>query len=617
MQLKKLSPLAGLLLTALLSACGGGGGDEPPAPAAPIPPAITVSAVALSSTSPAAYAENALVFDGGVCGDGTGTLTATWDFGDGTAPVVNPGANPTHTYEEAKAGANKVTVTCEDTAGTTPQTSTRNITIQSAAMQGFLGKSWIAYSSIETNISPYPVAGIDTNGDIYGAWVRRNGGDTSAFNEVVTGTTTFSLLNWNVSTTSLDTGADRSPYVDFQTTMSTAAIDIAVSPNGRGLIAWVAGTSATTGKVWYATKASPTDPWVTTSAPIDTSVMNDSIKVVINDVGNGVINGAIAYCKNDGTAGAPILHAYAVPYLGNTAGTPYLISNKCSKVDWNGIAASATLQRSRAFDIAIDNNSNIFAAGILNATSGAAKSAVAMQMNTNGAWDLLPLRLADEIAISPESLSLSLSPNGKYAAIAWNQVNAALSNVYFSMLDRTVPSPVWSPAAAFSHDTTPTTDYTRPMIAVSDKRDAFMAMRLTSALGPVSVAVANYDASVATPAWSKESVITTPSSSINAGYRAMDIAIDNWGTGLVTNVDDAFNWTQAGTFVKKKIGTTPQWSGFKSISSSTTNPVYYRGFHYQTMRALPDGRAIVVTSTYDDDSTNGRLHIPSGYMLLK
>ena len=617
MQLKKLSPLAGLLLTALLSACGGGGDDAPPPPAAPIPPAITITNVALSSTSPAAYAENVLVFDGGVCGGGTGALTATWDYGDGTTPVVNPGTNPTHTYAEAKTGQNTVTVKCADTAGTAIQTNTLKLTIQSAAMKGFLGKSWTAYSSIETNTSPYPVAGMNTNGDIYGVWVRRNG-LTSANNEVVTGTTTFSLPNWNVEPSPLATGADRSPYIDFNKYMLTTAIDIAVSPNGHAMAAWMAGTS-----VWYATKA-PGGAW---SAPQSIAssagnTANKSIKVVVNDAGDG----AIAYCKNLSYTQPPnpatpppappvvVTRAYAfvTPYLAHSTGGARQISNQCDTVDTD-LGATATLQRNRAFDIAIDGSSKIFAAGIQDATSGAPnslytsqKSAIALQINTGGTWAPVPLVFADEIDKSPESLSFSLSPNGTYRALAWNQVDVSThSNVYFSMWNGTA----WSTVASFTHDISPTTDYSRPLIAVNDSGDAVIAMRLTDTFNVQSVAVANYDASAVPPAWGKEKIIAP-----SAGYRALDIAIDNWGTALVTNVDESINYTKAGTFAKKP--GTAQWSGFKTISSSAPDTVYYLGsIHYQTMRALPDGRAVLVTSVYDDRSINNR--ISSGYMLLK
>lgn len=588
MQLKKLSPLAGLMLTAVLSACGGGGDDEPAAPAAPPPPAITVSAVALSSTSPAAYADNVLVFDGGVCDGGTGTLTATWDFGDGTTPVVNPGANPTHTYAEEKAGPNAVTVNCADTAGTAIQTNTLKLTIQSAAMQGFLGKSWTPYSSIEsnTNASPYPVAGITTAGDVYGVWVRRY--DTTAGNnEVVAGTTSFSQNTWNVAPTAFNTNSEKSPYVDSlggtfgESSLTTAPIDIAVSPNGYVLAAWKTGTSP--GSIWFATKSPQNTSWSTPTQINVTAVTDDSIKVVVNDAGNG----AIAYCESNNAA-------KVISDINNPTNTPILISKKCGELDNTAI----TFQRHRAFDIAIDKNSaTIYAVGVTDAPGST--SVVSLQ-EIAGAGTTVT-EVSDRLATAPETVSLSRSPNGNRAAIAWSQLDGTHTNVYIAMLNGTS----W-PKAAFAHAIAPNTNYSRPLIAVNDKGDAFLAMTVNNGSGTIA-AVANYDATATIPAWSTEVSTGTK------GFRATDIAIDNWGTGLITHVDDNLHYTEVGTFAKKGA---KQWSGFKIISSAKLDTVYYNGFHYQTMRALPDGQAIVVTSMYDSNLNSGP-HIPSGYMLLK
>lgn len=582
MQLKKLSPLTGLILTALLSACGGGGGDEPPPPAAPPPPpAITVSAITLT---PSPIAQNALQFDGGVCGGGTGTLTAAWEFGDTTGPS---GSN-THTYAETATGLRTVTVKCTDTAGTTPVVGTLDITVLTEAMKGFLGKTWSSYSRIDPlNLSTYPIAGIADSGDVSGVWIRRTAGNM----EVAEGTTSFSGTSWAVSGV-LPTGTDQSPFNDAVSGGRTAAIDQAVSPNGHVIAAWKAGTSI------YAVKKSTVNGAWTVLGQFTFAgdpVTNESIKVVVNDAGDG----AIAFCS-DGTGGTQ-LGAYVIPYLNNTAGAAQVISNKCGTVDMEG---TSTLQRSRAFDIAIDSSSKIYAAGVLNATSGAPKSAIVLQTNTAGAWAPTATAFADEIATAPESLSFSLSPNGNYAAIVWNQVSPSSpfkSNVYANVY----AGSAWGTSSTHVQNDFITKNYTRPMVAINDSGVAFLAMRLSDTFGNAKTEVSNYDALATTPAWS------SPYRASDYGFQAADVAIDKYGTGLLTGLD-TYN-TQAGTFTKS--GT---WSGFKSIS-----PRYPYGlgstFHYQTMRALPDGRAILVTSVYDDITavTATTQPVASGYMLLK
>jgi hypothetical protein len=591
MQLKKLSPLAGLILTGLLSACGGGG-DEPPPPAAPPPPpGITVSALSLNSTTPKPYATDALQFDGGVCSGGTGTLTAAWDFGDGNGS----GAYAPHTYLDSVAGTHTVTVTCTDTAGTAAGVATLQLNVLSAAMKGFLGRSWTSYAALETNVSPYPVAGIATSGDIYGVWIRRNAGGT---NEVATGQTAFNQNNWTVASTILNTTTDLSPFVDFQNANSgaTAPIDIAVSPDGHALAAWMAGSS-----IYYATKSATNSAW-STPAKITVPIIFAPVKVVINDTGNG----AIGYCTSSG--------AFVIPYFNNTAGAPEQISARCGVLD--SFLTNNTpnaFHAHRAFDVAIDGASKLVVVGISVATSGPGKTAVAVKTYTAGAWSSLS-RIADEIATVPESLSLSLSPNGTHGAIAWSQIDPTITpappaNVFTSMWNGIN----WSAGVAFNHDITPTTTYDRPLVAVNNSGDAFMTMRLANATGKV-ISATNYNASATLPQWSKEVAIDGVSG--GGEYRAMDIAIDTWGTGLVTQAESNFRYSQAGTFAKNP--GVSQWSGMKIISSAHPDTVYYssQGYHYQTMRALPDGRAILVTSLYDQ-RPDSSARISSGYMMLK
>lgn len=588
MQLNKLGAVTGLLLTAVLSACGGGGEDAPPPAAAPAPVALTVSDIKLSITTPTAIAESALLFDGG-CGGGSGTLTASWDFGDGTAPSNSN----THTYAETKSGLNQVKVTCTDTAGATKE-KTLDLTVASVAMNGFLGKTWSAYSRIDpTNLSTYPVAGISDSGGVSGVWIRR---DATNNMEVAAGTSNFTNTSWAVSGT-LDTSTDRSTFNDAAAGGATATIDQAVSPDGHVMAAWKAGSA-----IWYANKNSLNGTW-STPLSVSVSVTDDSLKVVVNDAGDG----AIAYCTNAG--------AYVIPYLSNTLGLSRKISNKCDVTD--RLITSTLLQRSRAFDVAIDNNSSkIYAAGIIDATlDPTGKSAVALQTYEGGAWTFAPL-FADEIANAnaPASLSFSLSPNGNYAAIVWNMIHVNpsplidKSNVHASIYT----NGVWGAAAAVQNDFI-TKDYTRPLVAINDSGVAFLAMRLTDTYGVKKMEVSNYDAGASTPAWrSPRRARDSATDMTDYDFQATDVAIDKWGTGLVTTVD-SYN-TFAGTFSKAG-----SWSGFKAISPRYPFGSSGSAFHYQSMRALPNGQAIVVTSVYDDQTatTATTQPIPSGYILLK
>lgn len=570
MQLNKLSPIAGLILATMLGACGGGKGDDP-APAS-APPVIKVSAIKASSATPT-NAQAELQFEGGVCSGGTGTLTALWDFGDGTGS----GSYAPHTYDTD--GTKTVTVTCTDSAGKT-QLGTAAITVASAAMNGFLGKNWTAYASIESNPLPYPVAGLTSSGDIYGVWIRSAVGTQ---NEVATGTTNFNSASWTVSPDVLTTFIDpvtknyaRSPFNVTLPGMSTAAIDLAVSPNGHAIAAWMAGT-----KIWYATKDNLAGAW-SISHDIDVPVLDKSIKVAIND--NGVA--AIAYCTS---TGAELIRNLATR-------TPITISNQCDEM--------TTTQRLRSFDIAIDSTT-VYAVGIAPGTSPG-KSVVNLHSCTIDGVCETPKPISDELATAPKSLSYSRSPNGTYAAIAWNQidmVNASpVSNVYASIYAPGTPKATWgSPMPV--HITIPTNDYSRPLVAINDKGDAFLAMQLQTNLGySSSTVVTNYQSAATPPTWH------APFQVADYGLSATDIAIDTWGTGLLTRFDGTKS--QVGTFPK-----TGSWSNLRSL----TYPTYRKDtFHYQTMRALPDGRAILATSVYDDTvPSNSADPVLSGYMLLK
>lgn len=617
MQLKKLSPLAGLLLTALLGACGGGGDDEPPPPAAPPPAAVSVSAVSLSSTSPPAYAENNLKFDGGECSGGTGALTVSWNFGDGTALDSSTTAPHTHKYVEAAVGNKTVTVTCTDSTGKTSSLS-KSIDVQTAAMKGFLGKSWTTYRALESNFSPYPVAGITSTGDLYGVWIRRYDLGNYA---VAAGLATLDNPNWTLTNTgqspnggtpdALYTGTDQSPYNDANggANGETAPIDLAVSPSGRAIAAWVAGTSPTSLSLYFSTKSSLAATWtpatkLTGVGGAIVSVINDSVKVVVNDDGNG----AIAYCTSSG--------AYAVPVNSNSVNTSgiKLISKQCGDMETTNYG----YQRFRAFDVGIDPQSKIYAVGVLDGTASSTSS-VAVQTYSGSAWSPIIQRVADNMATPPASLSMSLSPNGVKGQIAWPQKdpNTLKFVVYTSGLqaDKT-----WSTGVYVTSAFTPNTNYTRPLIAVNDAGDVAMTMLVKPDGGTQTVRITNCAACAA----SGQTWGTTLTQIMTVGYSgatptsvgqyvALDLAIDQYGTALITNVDYTFNNSWAGTYSKTGV-----LSNLKRIGpSGNSNNIGSYGqmsFRYQTMRALPNGQAILTTAIYD--SLNSA-PIKSGFMLLK
>ncbi|MBK7001951.1 MAG: PKD domain-containing protein [Rhodoferax sp.] len=574
MQLIKPSPIAVATLATLLSACGGGKGDDP----APIP-AVKVSAIALSKATPQAIAENELQFDGGVCSGGSGDLTASWDFGDKTPASTSN----THTYVTGDASYT-VKVTCTDAAGNKGEG--KNIfTVAHASMNGFLGKKWSTYTRIPAlHPSVYPVAGLSTAGDIHGVGVpsAASGLDVAAMSA------NFGISN-EIGYDKLPTGTDKPPFNDTLEGMRTASIDLAVSPNGRVMAAWMAGTS-----VWYATKNGLKGVW-SVPVKIDVPVLDESIKVVVNDAGAG----AIAYCTRTG--------AQIVTYASQTTQAPVTISKQCGGIDKD----EKSLQRYRAFDIAIDNTSStIYAAGVNDAAT-AGKSVVTMKSYTSGSGWTAATAVSNELATPPVSLSYSRSPNGNFAILAWNQLGTVApfkSNVF----TRIHASATWGVIKPVQ-DNFITKDYARPLVAINDSGDAFLAMRLgesndSGTTFTSKIEVSNYAANATAPAWSQPYQLVRNGSAVQ--FSATDIAIDKWGTGLITLADGS-NPVQVGTFSK-----TASWSGFSDISPRFPNP---KAFHYQTMRALPDGRAILVTSVYDDKTplTDSTAPISSGYVLLK
>ncbi|MBK7004912.1 MAG: PKD domain-containing protein [Burkholderiales bacterium] len=615
MQPNKLSPIAGLLLATLLGACGGKGGDEPEPSAPPPPPALKASPALLSTDTPRAIAQNALKFDGGECSGGTAPVTASWDFGDGTPK----GSSNTHTYTEAHAQAkmvsstNKstiVTVTCTDAVGVT-KSSTVNITVESASVNGFLGKTWTSYAAIDpTRPSLYPVAGVADSGDIYGIALPSVASTTHT--KATAGTTSFSSTNWTAPTDDLATGTDTSLFNDTGPGVRTTAIDLAVSPNGHAIAAWMAQSTTGVPSIWYTTKSSLSAAW-TLPVQVNVPVMEESIKVAISDAGVG----AIAYCTSSGGADTvtrtlsltSTIKSSTAQLITTSNTTPTTISNNCGVTD----SGYAILQRHRLFDIAIDNaSSTIYAVGVSNGTTDPAKSVVTLKSFTSGGGLTATTPISDEIAsaFAPVSLSYARSPNGNYAAVAWNQVR---DDAYqkSNILTRIQVNGAWGTAIQEVQNNYTTKDYARPLLAINDNGDVFLAMHLKYANGgDPDMEVSNYDAAAAAPVWSAPRRATNKSTPNETQFNMTDIAIDKWGTGLVTRLDTNGSFTQAGTL--SKAGT---WSDFTNISTQYPS----LRLHNQTMRALPDGRTILVTSIYDDVTplTANSKPVASGYMLLK
>ncbi|MBK7001783.1 MAG: hypothetical protein IPH35_17940 [Rhodoferax sp.] len=74
------------------------------------------------------------------------------------------------------------------------------------------------------------------------------------------------------------------------------------------------------------------------------------------------------------------------------------------------------------------------------------------------------------------------------------------------------------------------------------------------------IEVSNYAANATAPAWSQPYQLRRNGTAVQ--FSATDIAIDKWGTGLITRADGGGgDPVHAGTFSK-----TASWSGFSDIS---------------------------------------------------
>ena len=583
MQLNQLSLAGGLtLVSALLVACGGGGGGDDAPAAAPAVAAVTASAASRSST-PLALEDTLLTFNGGTCGGGTAPYTTTWSFGDGTTGSTN-----THTY--ADPGTYSVTVTCTDANAVTKTSTALSVVVQPAAMAGFLGRTWSTYAKIDpTQGSLYPVAGITTAGDIYGAWLRSNSDSTNYYlgtTDVAAGSTSLTATGWTMAPDlQVASAGNMTTFNGTVYSSKTAAMDMAVSPGGKAIAAWKAGSL-----LWYATKDGAAN-W-TTPKSVSVPVIDASIKVVVNDAGDG----AVAYCTSS-TPSADVMIASVMIYsnASKTLGpTPEPLSLRCDDP-----ASLISYQRSRVFDIAIDEDSKVFAVGL---TASGSDFVISQKTYTAaGGWGAatnLSGVLASAALPEKFSFSYSLAPGGLVAGIAWNEeISIQKPNVFARI--STDGGDTWGAPKAIQTETVYGFNY--PLIAVNDAGDAFLAMERKATNVPIRTYVSNYSAAAG---W-KAAVVwaTNPNgySSADTAYAATEIAIDEWGTGLLTRNVAIVGMTQAGTFSKPGV-----WSGFKDLTPT------YGDFHYQTMRALPNGSAILVTSVR---AITG--YEQSGYLLLK
>lgn len=188
------------------------------------------------------------------------------------------------------------------------------------------------------------------------------------------------------------------------------------------------------------------------------------------------------------------------------------------------------------------------------------------------------------------SLSYSQAPNG-HAAAAWSQKGGFNKN---DVVARIFDGSKWS--AIEPVESSNDKDFILPEIAINDAGEATLAMADPDTSGGL------YDLYIlqrkSSGAW------TVPSKVFDSGYTAVQVATDSYGNGLLTMVDGSVS--KYGMI--NKAGT---WSGLKSLLSSGQS-FGYRNFHYQTMRALPDGQAIVVVGTRYETG-----YVNSGFALLR
>lgn len=563
----RLSSLS-LAASCLLSACGGGGSSSTPT----ITPsgntdggarALAVSNPTLVTTTP--VAGTAVQFGGGVCSGGQGTLTATWTFGDGSSTSTTG----THTY--AAPGTYLVWVGCVDAgSGATKTSASLSVKVGGVPVvkTGFLANSWTSPRTIDpSNPAIYPVAAMGTDGIVQGLWLQNTALTTSSVRSGQIATSPMAA-SWTINPL-FDLGGATSAYNNYLHRTFPAPMDMALSPDGHGFAAWIAGTN-----LWYTTKTSST----TWTAPIKLTIKPsaEAVKVVVSNKGDA----AIGYCDANG--------AQVVTYS-STDGlnlTPQNISTTCVSQIGNMNIAEQII---RGFDLAIDSTtSKVYAVGFMPSGAISGNALIAKRTYEVGTGWSAMVAVSDDLPkakLSGTSISMSLSPSGQNEAVAWAGTGSGgLSNAFARITIAGVQG------AILPLQSNNSLAYSTPYIAVNDSGYAFAVMNSDST--PYMV---NYQP---TKGW-----MTTPKRVASySGYSGIDVAIDKFGNGLVTLNDAEI----------QSLAVTLSADGLTSAGKTVFSGYGYGDYHYQTLRALPDGRAILVVSTYPSSG-----YLASSYTVLK
>lgn len=562
--------LVGLSLAATLclAACGGGGSSSPPTITPSGNPdgsttALAVSNPSLVTTTP--VAGSVVQFAGGVCSGGKGALTAAWTFGDGSATSTSG----SHTY--ASAGTYLVWVGCVDAGtGATKTTSSLSVKVAAAPVNktGFLASTWSSAKTIDpSNTAIYPVAAMGNDGVVQGLWLQNSALAASTVGSGQIATNPLAT-SWTINPV-FDLGGATSAYNNYLHRTFPAPMDMALSPDGHGFAAWIAGTY-----LWYTTKTSSTS-WATPTK-LTIKPAADAVKVVVSNTGDA----AIAYCDASG--------AQVVTYsaTGGIKLTPQQISTTCI----NQIGSmSIGEQIIRGFDLAIDNaTSKVQAVGYMPSTSVTGNVLIAKRTYDSATGWSAAVAVSEDLPkakLPGTSISMSLSPNGLNEAVAWSGTGSGgLSNAFARITIAGVQG------AILPLQSNNSVAYSTPYIAVNDGGYAFAVM--SSDTTPYMV---NYQPS---KGW-----MTTPKRVASySGYSGIDVAIDKFGNGLVTLNDAEI----------QSLAVTLSADGLTSAGQTVFSGYGYGDYHYQTLRALPDGRAILVVSTYPSSG-----YLASSYTVLK
>lgn len=485
---------------------------------------------------------------------------------DGGAPVSNV---QTAIDQAAQAASNQNQGTQPGNDGATQVPAT-----------GFLARSWSIFQSIDPNNGAiFPVAGLSADGAVIGAWVTnftgKDGLETGSY------ANSASASAWKLD--GLLPGSEGN--LNFNNALygyRQAAMDLAVSPNGNSIVAWISIDPVTHNTVLQFSTKSAQGAWKPSTAIL--RVASLPIKVVISNNGDA----AIGYC---GASGAEV-----VPYNAQSAniGSTIRVSKICSPT--NQQSSTYATQFAKAFDLAIDAVGKIQSIGLLDSADVQGLTMVGMRSFTSSTISGSVTRISENLpastdpAMSNFSVSYSQSPNG-HAAVAWAQKG---THTKFDVMTRFYDGATWESIS--SVETSNDKDFILPEIAVNDSGEATLAMADPDASGGL------YDLYVLQRG--TNNMWTSPTNVYDSGYTAVQVATDSYGNGLLTMVD--------GSVSKFGIlGKGGKWSGLKSLLPAGQS-FGYRNFHYQTMRALPDGQAIIVVGTRYE---NG--YISSGFSILK